>query len=68
MAAASGTPEANHIARRRPQRWVMADANGVTIKIPNHVVAANKPARVVDTSRSLSITSISGDSMKTPES
>ncbi|OIQ72556.1 hypothetical protein GALL_458190 [mine drainage metagenome] len=67
-AATSGMPDANHRVGLRPSFCVTLDANGVTMNTPSQVVAANRPATVVETAAFLSIKSINGDSMKMPES
>jgi hypothetical protein len=64
----SGSPEASHKARRRPSQRTKPEANGVMVKIPSQVVAANRPATVLDTPACLSIRRSSGESMKMPTS
>ena len=64
----SGNPEASHNARRRPSQRTKPEANGVMVKMPNQVVAANRPATVLDTPACLSINSSSGESIKMPTS
>ena len=64
----SGSPEASHKARLRPSLRTRPEANGVMMKMPNQVVAANRPATVLDTPACLSINSSSGESMKMPTS
>ena len=65
-AVSGGVTEASHSALRRPMARVIADANGVTIKMPSHSVAANKPATVLDTSPRLSKKSSKGSNINTP--
>ncbi len=67
-AASTGTTDASHMAGRRPICWVSADANGVMTNTPSQVVAANKPATVVETCADFNINKSHGDSMKMPES
>ena len=63
-----GSPEASHKARRRPSLRTKPDANGVMMKMPSQVVAANRPATVLETPACLSINSSRGESMKMPTS